>query len=287
MNRRTFNRNLAMGLAMFQMPGRSQSREALQHCVTEWSFASGKIYRDPFNEIELDIIFRGPGGDEDRVPAFWAGEQSLRARYAPKAPGKYSWRTVSSDTSNADLHGRTGTLDVAPYQGDNPLHKHGPIGVRADRRYFEHADGTPMPERFKVQFGQCSLRRSAELQRLPPYGREIAVVNFPRRKVSCSKMASGGLAMLRTLAVVLLASVTALGQSTNPPPSFDGVQIQASSPVDPWMSIGLLPDGHVQCHYATLRMLIAAAYDRGEDLVTGGPAWLDTERFDLIGPRHL
>ena len=143
MNRRTFNRNLAMGAAMFQMPARAQSREALQHCVTEWSFASGKIYRDPFNEIELDVIFRGPGGDEDRVPAFWAGEQSLRVRYAPKAPGKYSWRTVSSDTSNADLHGRTGTLDVAPYQGDNPLHKHGSIGVRADRRYFEHADGTP------------------------------------------------------------------------------------------------------------------------------------------------
>jgi uncharacterized protein (TIGR03435 family) len=88
--------------------------------------------------------------------------------------------------------------------------------------------------------------------------------------------------MFRTLAIVLLALATALGQSTNPPPSFDGVEIRPSSPVDHWMSIGLLPDGHVQCHYATLRMLVAAAYDRNEDLVTGGPAWLDTERFDLI-----
>ena len=87
--------------------------------------------------------------------------------------------------------------------------------------------------------------------------------------------------MFRTLAV-LLALATALGQSTNPPPSFDNVEIQSSSPVDPWMSIGLLPDGTVQCHYTTLRMLIAAAYDRDEDLVTGGPAWFDTERFDLI-----
>ena len=88
--------------------------------------------------------------------------------------------------------------------------------------------------------------------------------------------------MFRTLAVVLLALATALGQSTNPPPSSDGVEIRPSSLVDPWMSIGLLPDGHVQCHYATLRMLVAAPYDRSEDLVTGGPAWLDTERFDLI-----
>ena len=88
--------------------------------------------------------------------------------------------------------------------------------------------------------------------------------------------------MFRTLAVVLLAVATALGPSTNPPPSFDSVEIQSSNPAEPWMSIGILPDGHVQCHYATLRMLVAAAYDRNEDLVTGGPAWLDTERFDLI-----
>jgi uncharacterized protein DUF4038/uncharacterized protein DUF5060 len=143
MNRRTFNRALATGLAMFPALGRAQAREALQHCVTEWSFASGKAYRDPFNEIELDVVFRGPGGEEDRVPAFWSGQQSWRIRYAPKTPGKYSWRTVCSDTSNADLHGRTGSLDVAPYQGDNPLHKHGPVRVGADKRRFEHADGTP------------------------------------------------------------------------------------------------------------------------------------------------
>jgi uncharacterized protein (TIGR03435 family) len=30
-------------------------------------------------------------------------------------------------------------------------------------------------------------------------------------------------------------------------------------------------------------MLIAAAYDRDEDLLTGGPAWLDSDRFDVIG----
>src|SRR5258708_40331273 len=111
MNRRTFNRNLAMGLAGFQMPGRAQSREALQHCATVGSFASGKIYHDPFNEIELDVIFLGPGGGEDRVPAFCAAEQSWRVRYAPKPPGKFSWVTVSRDTPHADLHGRTGPHD--------------------------------------------------------------------------------------------------------------------------------------------------------------------------------
>src|SRR6266849_3826674 len=142
-NRRTFNRNLAVGLALFPTAGRAQTREALQHCVTEWSFTSGKAYRDPFNEIEVDVVFQGPGGEEDRVPAFWAGEQSWRVRYAPKAAAKYSWRTVCSDNSNTDLHGRTGTLHAEAYQGDNPLHTHGPVRTSRDKRHFEHVDGTP------------------------------------------------------------------------------------------------------------------------------------------------
>jgi len=142
-NRRTFNRSLAMGLALFQRAGKAQTRDALQHCVTEWSFSSGKAYADPFNEIELDVTFKAPGGIEERVPAFWAGDQSWRVRYAPKTTNKYSWRTVCSDTSNADLHGRTGTLDVGPYHGENPLHKHGPVRVSKDKRHFEHADGVP------------------------------------------------------------------------------------------------------------------------------------------------
>ena len=30
-----------------------------------------------------------------------------------------------------------------PYTGDNPLFKHGPVRVAADKRHFEYADGTP------------------------------------------------------------------------------------------------------------------------------------------------
>jgi len=103
-NRRTFNRSLAMGLALFQRAGKAQTRDVLQHCVTEWSFSSGKAYSDPFNEIEMDVIFKASGGVEERIPAFWAGDQSWRVRYAPKSTRQYSWSTVCSDTSNADLH---------------------------------------------------------------------------------------------------------------------------------------------------------------------------------------
>ncbi len=114
-----------------------------QRCVIEWSFTSGKVYADPFNDIELDVVFTNPQGREQRVPAFWAGEQEWRVRYAPPTPGRYTYRTVSSDTSDTDLHGQQGTLEVAAYAGDHPLRKHGALRVAGDRRHFEHEDGTP------------------------------------------------------------------------------------------------------------------------------------------------
>ena len=117
------------------------ARYGIAHCVVEWSYSSGKAYADPFNEVELDVVFTDPQGREQTVPAFWAGEQTWRIRYSPAGAGRYSYRTVASD--NGDLHGRQGVLEVSAYQGDNPLRKHGPMRVAADQRHFEHEDGTP------------------------------------------------------------------------------------------------------------------------------------------------
>jgi hypothetical protein len=119
-----------------------QSRAGVVNTASEWEFTSGKSYRDPFNEVTLDVVFQGPGG-EQRVPAFWAGERTWRVRYAPPGAGKYTWRSVASDTANRDLHGVSGTLDVAGYEGKSALYRHGPIRVAADHRHFEHTDGTP------------------------------------------------------------------------------------------------------------------------------------------------
>jgi hypothetical protein len=122
---------------------RAQARAATVNNESEWAFSSGKQYRDPFNEVELDVIFQRPDKTEQRVPAFWAGENTWRVRYSPPLPGKYTWHTVATDTANRDLHGLTGTLEAAPYKGTSALHLHGPIRVAADHRHFEHADGTP------------------------------------------------------------------------------------------------------------------------------------------------
>lgn len=117
-------------------------RFSVARTATEWSFTTGKKYADPFNEVELDVVFRGPGG-EQRVPAFWAGGGEWRVRYAASEPGRYQYRTIATDESNRELHGLTGILDVEPYRGSNQLLRRGPVRVAAGERHFEHADGTP------------------------------------------------------------------------------------------------------------------------------------------------
>jgi hypothetical protein len=114
-----------------------------QNGLAEFSFTSSKRYGDPFNEVTLEAVFTDPKGDEHRVPAFWAGEQMWRMRYASPKVGVHRWRSVCSDESNAGLHGREGTLEVVPYEGANPLLKHGRLRMAEDRRHLEHVDGTP------------------------------------------------------------------------------------------------------------------------------------------------
>jgi hypothetical protein len=111
--------------------------------AVEWSFTSSGAHSDPFNEVELDVIFTGPDGREQRVPAFWGGEREWRVRFSTPDPGVYSFRTVCSDAADSGLHDKTGELRVKPYEGDNPLFKHGPLRVAENRRYLEHRDGTP------------------------------------------------------------------------------------------------------------------------------------------------
>ena len=116
---------------------------ATQNSVSEWSLASSRTYDDPFNELEVDFVITDPDGIERRVPAFWSGDQIWRVRYAASRPGRHCWRSVCSDASDPDLHGREGIIDVSPYTGNSPLLRLGPLGVSDCGRYLQHHDGTP------------------------------------------------------------------------------------------------------------------------------------------------
>ncbi|HVM46475.1 MAG TPA: DUF4038 domain-containing protein [Candidatus Acidoferrum sp.] len=109
----------------------------------ELTFTASRTYADPFNDIALDVTFIDPRGRELRAPAFWAGGQTWKARYASPVPGTHTFRSEASDTRDTGLHGITGKVEIKPYSGQNPLYLHGPLQVSHDRRYLEHADHTP------------------------------------------------------------------------------------------------------------------------------------------------
>jgi len=111
--------------------------------VTEVSFRAEKPHANPFVDVVLDVVIADPEGTERKVPAFWAGGDTWKVRYASPVVGIHRYRTECSDAEDAGLHGVEGEIDIVPYTGDNPLYRHGPIEVAADSRHFAHADGTP------------------------------------------------------------------------------------------------------------------------------------------------
>jgi hypothetical protein len=115
---------------------------ATQSRMFEWTFTSQKAYADPFNEVDVDVIFT-KGGESWRVPTFWRGGNKWTVRFAPPTPGEYAYHLESTDQNNADLNGHEGHVTITAYTGTNPLLKRGDIRISANKRYFEQADGTP------------------------------------------------------------------------------------------------------------------------------------------------
>ena len=108
MSRRSFVKALAASAVSSSAihSALGQDRVAASGEPTEWSYTSGKQYSDPFNQVELDFLITPPSGQQERVPAFWAGGSTWRVRYAAPSPGLYRIRSVCSDTTNSDLHDR-------------------------------------------------------------------------------------------------------------------------------------------------------------------------------------
>jgi hypothetical protein len=111
--------------------------------VVELTFAAERPHSDPFNELNLDVIFTDPRGNQFRVPAFWAGTNLWKARYASPIIGTHRFYSECSIRDDKGLHSANGTIEIKPYTGENPLHIHGPLRVSANHRYLEYADGTP------------------------------------------------------------------------------------------------------------------------------------------------
>jgi hypothetical protein len=111
--------------------------------MVELSFEAKTAHDDPFNTITLDVVFTDPRGQSLRVPAFWAGGNTWRIRYASPVIGTHRFHSECSANNDAGLHNVSGEVRITSYTGKNPLYTHGPLRVSANRRYLEHTDGTP------------------------------------------------------------------------------------------------------------------------------------------------
>ena len=132
---------LILGAVLVPFFGMAEETEA--NVVVEIPFRAEKAYTNPFQEVTLGVVFTDPGGAEKTVPAFWAGGNEWKVRYASPVMGTHCYRTQCSDANDAGLHGVEGQVEIKPYNGKNPLYRHGPIQVSKNGRHFEHADGTP------------------------------------------------------------------------------------------------------------------------------------------------
>ena len=93
-------------------------------------------------DVEVNVVFECKG-ELWLVPAFWAGDNKWSVRFAPPVMGDFKYYVESSDKSNPDFKGKPQSFKVLPYKGENALLKHGFLQISENKRFFEHADGTP------------------------------------------------------------------------------------------------------------------------------------------------
>ena len=91
---------------------------------------------------------------------------------------------------------------------------------------------------------------------------------------------------LFTLLFVLIAlSSLVYGQTNEPLPSFEAADVHVtpkSANPNPQSLGGFVRGGRYQFRNATMLDLIVNAYGLEPEKVTGGPSWLETERFDIL-----
>jgi len=111
--------------------------------VYEIDLESEKEYENPYLDVELQVRFLSPSKKTKIVRGFWDGANAWKVRFAPQEEGEWTWQSRSSDRNNRGLHDRNGNFHVYPYEGENPIYKHGFLRINANKRGFIHDDETP------------------------------------------------------------------------------------------------------------------------------------------------
>src|SRR5215475_11475871 len=93
-----------------------------------------------------------------------------------------------------------------------------------------------------------------------------------------------GVCRMKTVAFGVLwycLSGNVFGQASQTQPTFEVASVKPSAPDSPGMFIRYLPGGGIRVTGASLKSLISRAYKARALQISGGPEWIDTERFDI------
>ncbi len=121
---------------------------AASYKVQQWQaieipVTSSLDYQKPFEDIDVDATFTGPGGVVITRPAFWDGARTWKVRFAPPRVGVWTMKLSATDPTNSGLYGVEKTVRCTPYSGGLAIYKHGFLKVSNNGRYLTYEDGTP------------------------------------------------------------------------------------------------------------------------------------------------
>ena len=92
-----------------------------------------------------------------------------------------------------------------------------------------------------------------------------------------------GRLVLAAAALAAFAAPLARGQaqSDNPRPAFDVASVKPSQSTDYWDSVAPMKNGRFSARHVTAKLLLGIAYRIDATRISGGPQWLDSDRFDV------
>lgn len=110
----------------------------------ELQLVSESEYENPIYDVsKLSALFTAPSGRQLKINGFWDGEKDWKIRFMPDEKGKWAYRTMCSDTTNAGLHEISGSFECTENQNQHTIYSHGRITREKGNYHLNHEDGTP------------------------------------------------------------------------------------------------------------------------------------------------
>ena len=134
--------------------------------TVELAFHSKTQYKNPYVDIDLSVSFTSNQGDSLIRLAFWDGGSTWKVRFASPKPGvKWTWESISNNTRDSGLHGRSGSIRVGQLLNHE---EHGLLKMSRQGRNAVFHDGTPF---FMVSGTAWAMPFRATLEQVEHYAK--------------------------------------------------------------------------------------------------------------------